>query len=73
MTMGETMRNAKLTNEDVVNMRKEYDEEELTTAHELGDRYGVDASTAARIITGKAWSHVGGPIQVGKLKGGRRS
>ena len=35
------------------------------TATEIGEQYGIDRTTAGRIITGRTWSHVPSPRTIG--------
>lgn len=48
---------SKLTDEDVLEMRKIYANNKISHI-ELGKKFGVSGSTCGRIIIGKAWAHV---------------
>ena len=58
---GEEHYNSKLTNEDVMEMRRLVREEHLSAA-EVGRRYNYDTANAARIVTGEIWGHVPGAL-----------
>jgi hypothetical protein len=53
-----------LTDSDVIDMRVAAQSEELTTS-DIGDMYNIDRTTAARIISGRTWTHVPSPRQIG--------
>lgn len=49
-----------LSDSDIIDMRVAAEREGLT-ATAIGERYGIDRTTAGRIITGRTWSHVPSP------------
>lgn len=49
-----------LSDTDVLNIRDLATREGLT-ATDIGERYGIDRTTAGRIITGRTWGHVPAP------------
>ena len=55
---------AGITDSDVIDMRVSAQRENLT-ATAIGERYGIDRTTAGRIISGRTWSHVPAPKQSG--------
>jgi hypothetical protein len=56
---------AALTDSDVIDMRVLASSSEEITAAEIGDMYGIDPTTARRIINGRTWTHVPQPKQIG--------
>lgn len=54
-----------LTDSDVLDMRTRA-QRDGTTATSIAETYGIDRTTAGRIITGRTWSHVPAPKQIGK-------
>lgn len=58
---GERNSHAKLTCDQVVAMRTRFAAGER--GYMLGAEYGVTPKVVSRIVTGRAWQHVGGPIQ----------
>ncbi|ALY09689.1 helix-turn-helix DNA-binding domain protein [Arthrobacter phage JKerns] len=53
---------AKLQDDDVVRMRELARDSELTMK-QLGAEFGVTATVAWRVVTGRGWSHVEGPTR----------
>ena len=51
----------KLTPEQVLEIRNSYKFGEIT-ANMLGDKYGLSSSNVIRIVKGKSWKRIGGPI-----------
>ena len=60
----------KLTEFDVLKIREWYARGDTCCA--LAKAFGVEQSTITRILQGKTWKHVGGPITSGKDKRERR-
>lgn len=56
-----------LTDSDVLDMRSAFATGSVT-AEELADLYGINRSTAERIVTGKTWTHVPSPRQINRGK-----
>jgi predicted DNA-binding protein len=59
---GEENPHAKLTEEEVEEIRKRYDSEDVSQP-DLGDEFGVGHSVISDIVRGERWEHVRGPIQ----------
>jgi hypothetical protein len=58
---GETHGMHKLTEQDVLNIRKEYKKGDRThSLHTLGKKYGVSWCTIQAIVKRRLWSHIGG-------------
>jgi len=57
LARGEEVNTAKLTADEVVEIRRRYAAGGIT-AHELGIEYGVGKTTILRIIHGKSWKHI---------------
>lgn len=53
-----------ISDSDVLDMRDLAIRDGLT-ATEIGEQYGIDRTTAGRIITGRTWSHVPAPRTIG--------
>lgn len=53
-----------LTDSDIIDMRVQADREGLSATAIAAD-YGIDRTTAGRIISGRTWSHVPSPKQIG--------
>lgn len=51
----------KLSKEEVIEIRKDYATEKFQLK-ELADKYGVGRPQIGHIVSGRKWSHVGGPI-----------
>lgn len=60
---GEKSPGSKLNRETVIEIRNVY-REGNSTVSELADSYDVSTGTISRAINGKAWAHVGGPVDV---------
>lgn len=56
-----------LTDSDIIDMRVEAAMKD-TSPSVIGERYGIDRTTAARIISGRTWSHVPAPKTIGNYK-----
>lgn len=56
---GEQHPEAKLTDENVKEIRKAYREGNITQK-ELGKRYGVTQASICRILNGHSWTHLPG-------------
>jgi hypothetical protein len=54
---GSTHHRAKLTEQDVTNIRREYAEGDVSQA-ELSRRYGIQSSPMCKVIHRKSWRHV---------------
>ena len=54
---GELHKMSKLSNEDVVNIRKLYSITKLTQK-QIGESYGIDGSHVSLIVNKKAWKHI---------------
>ena len=50
--------NSKLTEEQVLSIRREYEEIEEMTKQQLADKYGVSRVLISRIINRKIWTHI---------------
>lgn len=55
---GENSNFAKLTEQEVISIRDEYNSSKSITHKELGLKYGVSAPTISNIILRKTWKHV---------------
>ena len=55
---GEDHHSSKLTKEDVWNMRKEYADDPSTSYDKLANKYDIDRSSVAAIISGNTWKSV---------------
>lgn len=57
---GESMYNAKLTDQDVREIRRDYraESKRKTNAGALATRYGVSRATIRYILSGRGWAHV---------------
>lgn len=64
---GTQVGSAKITEEDVVIMRKLYRDNSMTTG-ELSRIYGISVPAVCNALRGKTWSHVPGPVEI---RGGR--
>lgn len=53
-----------LTDSDIIDMRVEA-QRNGTSATAIGEMYGIDRTTAGRIISGRTWSHVPAPKALG--------
>lgn len=53
-----------LSDSDVIDMRVAAERNGLSAAY-IGETYGIDRTTAGRIITGRTWGHVPAPKQMG--------
>lgn len=53
-----------LSDSDIIDMRVQAQREGLSATAIAAD-YGIDRTTAGRIITGRTWSHVPAPKQIG--------
>jgi hypothetical protein len=58
---GEAHGNAKLSDEQVVEMRRLYAAGRIT-ADAIASRYSISKDQLGRIVSGRAWRHVGGPV-----------
>src|SRR5699024_7512668 len=58
---GSDKTDAKLSEEDIENIRAKYAEGNVTQ-HQLAEEYDVHQVHISRIISGKEWTHVGGVI-----------
>lgn len=58
-TRGTNNTNSKLTEEDVINIRRIY-KPRKTPRHQIARIFGVEKSTIDSILGGKTWAHVGG-------------
>lgn len=59
---GSKHHHAKLTEYQVIEMRKEYATMTISLAA-LGHKYGVHESTAWDVVSGRRWKHVGGIVE----------
>ena len=65
-------RGAKLTNEQVIAIRERFAAGEPRKA--LSAKYGISPGTASKIINGRSWRHVAGPIRpLGRIDRRQRS
>lgn len=64
---GEEKFSAKLTELDVLNIRKKYFDDHISSI-KLGIEYGVNHITIIDVIHGRSWKHVGGQITDKNLK-----
>ena len=55
---GENHRDAKLTEEQVLDIRKEYNKEKKITQLVLAEKYGVSRGTIQQILNRKIWKHI---------------
>lgn len=60
LPVGEANQRSKVSDADVVEMRHRASQGETYRA--LADHYGLVVTTVARIVSGRGWAHVGGPI-----------
>lgn len=58
---GERVWSAKLTDKDVLEIRKLYSQNTITLKN-IGEKYGVSIATIGRIIQNKTWKHVGSEV-----------
>ena len=54
---GEDSKIAKLTNKDILQIRKEYEKNKVGFM-KLGKKYGVDTTTIRSVIHGETWQHI---------------
>jgi Trp operon repressor len=59
---GESHGMAKLSKDDVINIRKQYASGSVTQI-ELAENYKTKQAYISRVVLGKTWKHVGGPIK----------
>lgn len=67
-TKGTRNSNSKLYNARIVQIRKRYSANPNLTFRELGRMYGVSADTVWKIVRGKRWAHVGGPVHSERMR-----
>jgi DNA invertase Pin-like site-specific DNA recombinase len=67
--VGEETSNNKLTDEDVLELRRRYSNGETSTA--LANEFGVEGSCVTAAISGKHWGHLPGAVSVGHARGER--
>ena len=72
MVRGEQHPLATMTPRRVIAMRNERAKKRTPYA-KLGRKHGVAAQTAYGICRGIRWAHVGGPLEVGPSRRGRRA
>lgn len=53
-----------LTDSDIIDMRVAAERHSLSATY-IGETYGIDRTTAGRIISGRTWGHVPAPKQMG--------
>jgi len=59
---GQDFSNTKLSDKEVLQIRREYKNTDLNQ-YDLAEKFGVNRSQIQRIVVGKHWTHVGGPIK----------
>lgn len=52
------------TDSDIIDMRIAAEREQLSS-RQLAARYGINQTTAARIVSGRTWSHIPSPKEMG--------
>jgi hypothetical protein len=67
--VGEETSNNKLTEKDVLELRRRYSNGETTTA--LANEFDVEGSCVTAAISGKHWGHLPGAVSVGHARGER--